>query len=264
IDWAGNKHVFVNLGSERFSASVVHACWSPHVDDESLVLLDGGELILFDFSEDDVERSSLDVVLKDLDSGSLNSDMRWLGCEFGLHPRIFIIACSDNFYQVDSRFFNKNTASILAKIELFADSQSYGSEEFADMHEPDEFIAFCRAGSGGFNFSVASKYVLYLLDTRKPLSPVIQWAHNLDIKPTYMQVFKLSGLRSKVEHNKYPWATQSGFDILLGSFCKNDFSLFIFGPPLPAPPKSIASIVSDLCHTLYAWGLPSSLSLSGC
>ncbi|KAI3975416.1 hypothetical protein MKX01_037934 [Papaver californicum] len=265
IDWAGKKHVLVNLGSERFSASVVHACWSPHVDDESLVLLDGGELILFDFSEDDGERTSLDVVWKDSDSGSLTSGTRWLGCEFGSHPRIFVIACSDIVYQVDSRLFNKNSASILAKIELFADSQSYRPEElFADMHEPDEFVTFCRAGSGGFNFSIASKYVLYLLDTRKPLSPLIQWAHNFDSKPTYMQVFKLSELRSKVEHNKYPWATQSGFAILLGSFCKNDFNLFIYGPPLPAPPKSIASVVSDLCHTLYAWGLPSSLSLSGC
>ncbi|KAI3861745.1 hypothetical protein MKW92_053080 [Papaver armeniacum] len=258
-----HQHVLVNLGSEQFSASVLHACWSPHVNYESLVLLGSGELILFDWGRFP-DRTRLDVEWKDSDLGTLTSDTRWLSCEFGSHPRIFVIACSDVVYQVDGRFHDKYIASILAKIELFADLQLAGPEELlAGTHEPDEFITFCRAGSGGFNFSIASKCGLYLIDTRKPLSPVLQWFHNLDYKPTYMQVLELSELRSKVDRDKYKWATQSGFAILLGSFLDDDFSVFFYGPPLPAPPKSVASIVADLCHTLYAWGHPSYLSLSG-
>ncbi|KAI3854637.1 hypothetical protein MKX03_005233 [Papaver bracteatum] len=265
IDWGRkeDQHVLVNLGSEQFSASVLHACWNPHVNFESLVLLDSGELILFDWGLFP-EITRLDVEWKDSDSGTLTSDTRWLSCEFGAHPRIFVIACSDIVYQVDGRFHDKYIASILAKIELFADFQLAGQEELlADTHEPDEFVTFCRAGSGGFNFCIASKYGLYLIDTRKPLSPVLQWFHNLDYKPTYMQVFKLSELRSKVDRDKYKWATQSGFAILLGSFLDDDFSFFFYGPPLPAPPESVASKVADLCHTLYAWGHSSYLSLSG-
>ncbi|KAI3902845.1 hypothetical protein MKW92_037524 [Papaver armeniacum] len=225
----------------KFSASVLHACWSPLVNFESLVLLDSGELIIFSWGLFP-EITRLDVEWKDSDSGTLTSDTRWLSCEFGSHPRIFVIACSDVAYQVDGRYHDKYIASILAKIETFTVT-----------HEPDEFVTFCRAGSGGFNFSIASKYGLYLIDTRKPLSPVLQWIHNLDYKPSYMQAGRV----------KYQCATQSGFAILLGSFLDDDFSFFFYGPPVPAPPKSVASIVADLCHTLYAWGLPSYPSLSG-
>ncbi|XP_026426699.1 uncharacterized protein LOC113322769 [Papaver somniferum] len=253
IDWdrKQHQHVLVNLGSEQFSASVLHACWGPLMNYQSLVLLDSGELILFDWGPEP-ERTSLDVEWKDSDSGTLTSDTRWLSCEFGSHPLLFFIACSDVVYQVDGRFHDKYIASVLAKIELFADT-----------HEPDEFIAFCRAGSGGLNFCIASKYGIYLIDTRKPLSTVLQWIHNLDDKPSYMQVFELSELRSKADRDKYQWATQSGFVILLGSFLDDDFSFFFYGPPVPAPPKSVASKVADLCHTLYAWGHSAYLSLSG-
>ncbi|XP_026429063.1 uncharacterized protein LOC113325039 [Papaver somniferum] len=253
IDWdrKQHQHVLVNLGSEQFSASVLHACWGPLMNYQSLVLLDSGELILFDWGPEP-ERTSLDVEWKDSDSGTLTSDTRWLSFEFGSHPRIFVIACSDVVYQVDGRYHGKYIGSVLAKIELFADT-----------HEPDKFVAICRAGSGGLNFCIASKYGLYLIDTRKPLSPVLQWIHNLDDKPSYMQVFELSELRSKADRDKYQWATQSGFVILLGSFLDDDFSFFFYGPPVPAPPKSVASIVADLCHTLYAWGHSVYLSLSG-
>ncbi|KAI3874323.1 hypothetical protein MKX03_019471 [Papaver bracteatum] len=251
IDWDCKQHVLVNLGSEQFSASVLHACLSPLVKFESLVLLDSGELILFDWSPFP-ERTSIDVEWKDSDSGTLTSDTRWLSCEFGAHPRIFVIACSDVVYLVNGVFHNKYMASIVAKIE-----------SFTVTHEPDEFVTFCRAGSGGLNFSIASRYGLYLIDTRKPLSPVLQWVHLLNYKPTYMQVFKLSELRSKVDSDKYRWATRFGFAILLGSFLDDDFSFFFFGPPLPAPPESVASKVADLCHTLYAWGYSAYVSLSG-
>ncbi|RZC84571.1 hypothetical protein C5167_047354 [Papaver somniferum] len=150
IDWADKQHVLVNLGSEQFSASVIHACWGPLVKYESLVLLDSGELIIFNCKKSP-KRTSLDVEWKDSDSGTLTSDTRWLSCEFGSHPRIFVIACSDVVYQVDGRFHDKYIASVVAKIELFADLQSA-----ADTHEPDEFVTFCRAGSGGFSFSLTN------------------------------------------------------------------------------------------------------------
>ena len=37
------------MGSKVFkSCSVVHACWSPHLPEESIILLDDGALFLFD------------------------------------------------------------------------------------------------------------------------------------------------------------------------------------------------------------------------
>ncbi|OVA18929.1 hypothetical protein BVC80_8935g30 [Macleaya cordata] len=257
------KPVLVHLGTKDFKSSVLHACWSPHLLEESVVLLENGELFLFDLSscsKDDklpmkLKGTRIKVSWENCDLG-LDFDpvkVRWLSCEFGWHPRIFVVACSSAVFEVDWRFEESN-ASTLAKIELFVLSHYSAG--------PDEFVAFCKAGSDGFCFSVASKYQLYLLDTRKPLTPVLQWAHGLD-KPRYINVFRLSELRSTANEDKYEWANESGFAILLGSLWNCEFSLFCYGPPFPAPYGSVAFKISELCNSLYAWELPSDLSLSG-
>ncbi|KAF6149437.1 hypothetical protein GIB67_016975 [Kingdonia uniflora] len=143
--------------------------------------------------------------------------------------------------------------SALANIEMF------------DLNNPvknNRFIAFCKAGSDGFRFCVVTEYHLCLVDTRKPLMPVLQWVHRLD-NPRYVNVFKLSELRSNSTEEQYKWTSESGFAILLGSFWNSEFNLFCYGPSLPTPYGLVASKVSSFCNSLYAWELPSELCLLG-
>ncbi|KAF9589631.1 hypothetical protein IFM89_026633 [Coptis chinensis] len=41
------------------------------------------------------------------------------------------------------------------------------------------------------------------------------------------------------------------------------FNLFCYGPPLSALDRTVASYVSNFCKSLYAWELPSEISISG-
>ncbi|KAA8537701.1 hypothetical protein F0562_027309 [Nyssa sinensis] len=146
------------LGSKLFkSCSIVHACWSPHLPEESVVLLESGELFSFDLEFRSRTQSSnarftgrrLRVSWNDptyLEKGG------WLSCEFSWHPRIFIVAHSSAVFLVDLR-------------------------------------------SDGFCFTVASDRWLLLCDVRKPLMPLLRWAHDL-ANPSYIDVFPLSDLRS--------------------------------------------------------------------
>ncbi|XP_034205564.1 uncharacterized protein LOC117619670 [Prunus dulcis] len=99
-------------------------------------------------------------------------------------------------------------------------------------------------------------------DVRKPLMPVLQWAHGLD-KPSYVDVLRLSELRSQSRDDKFNWASDSGFCIIVGSFWNCEFSIFCYGPSLPAPIGSVASKIAELRKSFYAWELPSDLLLSG-
>ncbi|CAL8084011.1 unnamed protein product [Prunus armeniaca] len=92
--------------------------------------------------------------------------------------------------------------------------------------------------------------------------PVLQWAYGLD-KPSYVDVLRLSELRSQSRDDKFNWASDSGFCIIVGSFWYCDFSIFCYGPSLPAPIGSVASKISELRKSFYAWELPSDLLLSG-
>nr|POE61638.1 putative galacturonosyltransferase 4 [Quercus suber] len=101
------------LGSKVFkTSSVVYACWSPHIPEESVVLLESGALFLFDlescFRRSRTSNSNARFrgtklpVSWDADADSGNC--KWLSCEFSWHPRILIVARSDAVFLVDLRF----------------------------------------------------------------------------------------------------------------------------------------------------------------
>ncbi|MFQ6635894.1 hypothetical protein Gotur_010142, partial [Gossypium turneri] len=46
--------------------------------------------------------------------------------------------------------------------------------------DEDQFLAFSRAGADGFQFVLASLSLLLLCDVRKPMLPLLRWAHALD------------------------------------------------------------------------------------
>ena len=95
---------------------------------------------------------------------------KWLGIEFSWHPRILIVARSDAVFLVDFRLDQCNIICV-AKVEMLS--------PYA-VGEEDQFLAFSRAGADGFQFVLASLSLLFLCDVRKPMMPLLRWAHNLD------------------------------------------------------------------------------------
>ncbi|KAK6942146.1 hypothetical protein RJ641_027523 [Dillenia turbinata] len=245
-------------GKEFKSCGVVDACWSPHVPEDSVVLLETGELFLFDLAKclksrrvkENLLGTRLPVRWDNLIRNS--GKVGWLRCEFSWHPRILIVVHSSAIYLVDLRFEVCNV-SCLAKI---------GMRSLNESGEADQFVAFSKAGNDGFSFVVATEHVLLLCDVRKPLIPLLQWIHDLD-SPRHVDVFRLSDLRSHSIDDKYKHVSEVGFGIILGSFWNCEFGLFCYGPYLPKPRTSVASKIQELCYTCYAWELPSELQLSG-
>ncbi|CAL9004759.1 unnamed protein product [Prunus brigantina] len=254
----------VHLGSKIFkTCCVVHACWSPHLLEESVVLLENGDLFLFDLDSRLKTPHTLNANFKfngtrlkvpwDIDDGLGSSrNYRWLSCEFSWHPRVLIVARSDAVFLVDLRAHECNV-SCLMKIEML---HMYASIE------KEQFLVLSKAGSDDFHFVLASDTLLVVCDVRKPLMPVLQWAHGLD-KPSYVDVLSLSELRSQSRDDKFNWSSDSGFCIIVGSFWNCEFSIFCYGPSLPAPIGSVASKIAELRKSFYAWELPSDLLLSG-
>nr|GMC71917.1 Serine/threonine-protein kinase cdc7 [Ipomoea batatas] len=244
LDYAGYAGVKLFQGS-----AVVHACWSPHLHEECVVLLESGKLFLFDVSYWLKNERLLSIEGKKLSVSfdNLNENERWLSCEFSWHPRILVVAHSSAVFLVDLRF-DKCEVCTLLKIELFS------------VGKFDRFVALSRSDSSGFCFAAASNNLLLLCDVRKPSMPVLQWTHSLQ-NPEYVTVFQLSELRPITEDDNFKWASESGHCILLGSFWNCGFVLFCYGPDNERGP--VLSEISTFCNSIYSWGLPSELSLSG-
>lgn len=255
-DFQAKSAMLEFVGSQSFrSSTIVHSCWSPHLSEESVVLLENGQIYLFDLSScfkeplssnNRVRKKKLQVLWDASDLHDNHPGGCWLSCEFSWHPRILVVAHTSAVFLVDARTEGCNISCLL-KIQMLSTIQN------------DGFIALSRAGSNGFNFCVASKKLLFLCDVRQPWRPLLQWMHHLD-NPHYLTVFGLSDLRPSNDE-KYKWASESGSCILLGSFWNCEFSLFIYGPNNSR--RSISSEISKFCKSFYAWGLPSGLSLSG-
>ncbi|KAF5734597.1 hypothetical protein HS088_TW15G00089 [Tripterygium wilfordii] len=262
VDWysiklsGSRKRPFLSyLGCKRFkTCAIAGACWSPHLPEECLVLLESGALFLFDMESDCSIAYFKGTRLRvSWDDSSHSKSARWLGCEFSWHGRILIVARSDAVFLVDVRA-DEIKMTCLAKIEMLG---MYSTTE-------KQFLAFSKAVSNGFQFVLASDSLLVIYDVRRPLMPILQWEHNID-KPCFIDVFRLSELRSQLKDATYEWATNSGFCIALGSFWNDEFKLFCCGHCLPACKGSGTGTleISNYCKSLYAWELPSNLLLSG-
>ncbi|CAI9109340.1 OLC1v1009144C1 [Oldenlandia corymbosa var. corymbosa] len=248
-DGFGGRSVKVEyLGRNFFrSFAVIHACWSPHLNEECAILLESGEVFLFDVgSHNEVKKRKLKILwggtnLKDTGRGC------WFAIEFSWHPRILIVGHVSAIFVIDARS-NGCSVSCLLKIEMLSP-------------KIDRFLTLCRAGgSDGFNFCVASRRFLVLCDVRQPFKPLLQWVHNLD-NPCFITFFRLSELRMNAKNDKFKWATNLGSCIFLGSFWNSEFRLFTYGPKSSS--KCFSSEIAKFCGSLYAWGLPSEFSLSG-
>ncbi|KAG8474932.1 hypothetical protein CXB51_031642 [Gossypium anomalum] len=219
------------LGSKLFKSSlIVCACCSSYVPEESVVLLENGALFLFDLA------SCVNwLKLNGYNDSSGVDNYKLLGIEFSWHPRILVVARSNATLLLDFRQDEYNLI-FLAKIEML--------NPYAIVDE-DQFLAFSRAGADGFQFVLASKSLLLLCDVCKPMVPLLCWVHHLD-NPCFIDVIRLSELRSQFRDDTYQWATESGFCIILGLFWNCEFRLFCYGPS-SASEGYVATEISKFC-----------------
>lgn len=247
--------------------AVVSVSWSPYLREECLVLLENGNLLLFDVNYLCGKRTKImhlvsgkkKIICKKMDV-SLNNKVKrekaldgneggWFACEFCWHPKVFIVSHRKRVFLVDLRSVGECNVCCLLKIETLS------------VVKNDEFVALSTAGSDGFFFTVATRCLLLLCDVRKPLVPVLRWAHGLQ-NPRYMTVIRLSELRANAENDKHKLASESGHCIFLGSFWDNEFNTFSYGPCINGK-KSFYSEITKVCDSYNSWGLPTKLSLSG-
>ncbi|KAL3574934.1 hypothetical protein D5086_023035 [Populus alba] len=248
------RPVLSYLGCKNFkSCGIASACWSPYIKVQSVVLLENGTLFLFDLEADCSDMYFRGTKLKVSwgDEGKLG-DCKWLGCEFSWHCRVLIVARSDAVFMIDWKCGGFDV-TCLARIDMFS---AYA------LSEKERFLAISRAVSDSLHFALVSETMLVICDVRKPMIPLLQWAHGLD-KPCFIDVFRLSDLRSNSRDDTHEWANSSGFGIILGSFWNCEFSLFCYGPSSPPRKGSIALEISKFSSCLYAWDHPSGLMLSG-
>lgn len=262
LDYVGSANAKMLMGNP-----IANACWSPHLREECLVLLESGDLLLFDVNYSSVRKANstflfsgynsfvnkkVQVPLSDklgLKEDSCSKVRQWFGCDFSWHPRIFVVCHRNEILLVDLRSSGECSVCCLLKLEMLT------------LGKNDGFFSLSRMESDGFCFTVATRYLLLLIDVRKPLIPVLRWAHTVR-NPRYMNVFRLSELRANAKEAKYKWASESGYCVILGSFWDNNFSLFCYGPGDNGD-GSVRSEVSKFCNSYYAWGFPSEFSLSG-
>ncbi|KAF8722570.1 hypothetical protein HU200_022401 [Digitaria exilis] len=226
----------VPAAKQRFDSVIVHACWSRHLLSECVVLLESGELCWFNLDTRQGGKMKIDLGSED-DCGD------WLSCDYGAQPWMVIVASSKSILLIDLRFGDCGECKVLASVGM---PGLFETDPFAGA---DQYLAFCRAGFDHFHFSVVTERYVILLDTRKPLTPVLAWQHALE-SPNNVAMFRLSELRPSQE---YEWASNSGFAILVGSFWTGEFSVFCYGPKEQGCPEN---------SHLYAWDLPSQFSVT--
>lgn len=262
VDYLGSASAKMLMGK-----AVESACWSPHMSEECLVLLESGDLVLFDVYQSSGRRANsmfavsrhnnfvskkLQVPLMDklgLKKESSSKGQQWFGCDFSWHPRIFIVCHRNEILLVDLRSAGKCQAVCLLELEMLP------------LRQNDGFFSLSRACSDGFHFIVATRSMLLLCDVRKPSIPVLRWTHIVQ-NPRYMTVFRLSDLRANAEDAKYKLASESGYCVILGSFWDGNFSLFCYGLDDNGN-GSVNSGITKFCNSYYSWGFPSELPLSG-
>ncbi|KAJ3701797.1 hypothetical protein LUZ61_005502 [Rhynchospora tenuis] len=229
----------VPLASHGFEKPVVHACFSPHFGEECAVLLENGEIYLFNL----VSKKSGKIMVR-LKGGQ--SPGRFICCEYGAEPWTIIIACAKAIVLIDLRDPGEEQTRVLFKSNKLG---TYNVNQLEDSKE--KFLVFCKSSYSNFHFSVLTKFRLMLLDVRRPMHPILTWDHGLD-HPNYATMFKMDELKPSSRHET---ATHLGFSILAGSLHTDEFKLFHCG--------SIHEQEAFGDSPLFSRGVPSGIFLSG-
>ncbi|ESQ48071.1 hypothetical protein EUTSA_v10020051mg [Eutrema salsugineum] len=225
------RPVLSYLGQKQFKrCSIASASWSPHFPGECLVLLENGEVFVFDLNQRHLGRFRGCKMKVSWEGQGKSVNRNWLGCEFGWRFGIFIVARSDSVFVITRSSGNCSVRSLL----------EIGSLNIA---ETEEFVAFAKAGSDCFRFILASRSYLFLCDQRSEV-PLLKWQHDVE-KPCFMDVYSLSDLGFETHDLNTSC-------VIVGSFWNAQSQMFCYGPS-PSVTKDPSS--------LYVWELPHNLLL---
>ncbi|VVA93221.1 unnamed protein product [Arabis nemorensis] len=225
------RPVLCYLGAKQFKGcSIVSASWSPHLPGECLVLLENGEIFLFDMNQRHCSRFRGCKVKVSWDGQGNSVNKTWLGCEFGWRIGVFVVARSDGVFVITG---SSGKCSVRSLLEV----------ESLNMAGREEFVGFVKAGSDGFRFILASPSYLFLCDQRSGV-PLLKWQHHVE-KPCFMDVYSLSDLGVRTEESTISC-------VIVGSFWNAQSQMFCYGPS--------PYVVKDP-SSLYVWELPHKLLL---
>ncbi|KAF3606690.1 hypothetical protein DY000_02050076 [Brassica cretica] len=228
-DESRGRPVLSYIGGQQFKSSLVaSASWSSQLSGECLVLLENGEVFVFELNErhcSGFRGCKMKVSWEDYQGKC------WLGCEFGWRLGTFIVARSDAVFVIT------RTSGSCCCVRALLESESL------DMAGAEEFVAFAKAGSSdhSFGFLLAFRSYLYLCDQRSGV-PLLKWQHDVE-KLCFIDVYSLSDLGFRTDES-----TTSC--VVVGSFWNAESQMFCYGPS-----PSVASDPSSL----YVWELPHNL-----
>ncbi|XP_010487748.1 PREDICTED: uncharacterized protein LOC104765691 [Camelina sativa] len=232
-DESQGKPVLRNLGCKQFKrCMIVSASWSPHLTGECLVLLENGEVFLFDLNQSHcrLRGSKLKVSWEGHGRSAAVNRRNWLGCDFGWTFGIYLVARSDVVFAITR---SSEDCSVRCLLQV----------ESMNMAGTEEFVGFAKAGSDSFRFILASQSYVFLCDPRSGV-PLLKWQHDVE-RPCFIDAYRLSELGlGTVE------STTSC--VIIGSFWNAQSQMFCYGPS--------PSVVKDPC-SLYVWELPHNLLL---
>uniref|UniRef100_A0A0D3CIY2 Uncharacterized protein n=1 Tax=Brassica oleracea var. oleracea TaxID=109376 RepID=A0A0D3CIY2_BRAOL len=223
------RPVLSYIRGQQFKSSLVaSASWSSQLSGECLVLLENGEVFVFELNErhcSGFRGCKMKVSWEDYQGKC------WLGCEFGWRLGAFIVARSDSVFVIT------RTSGSCCSVRALLESESL------DMAGTEEFVAFAKAGSSdhSFGFLLAFRSYLYLCDQRSGVL-LLKWQHDVE-KLCFIDVYSLSDLGFRTDES-----TTSC--VVVGSFGNAESQMFCYGPS-----PSVASDPSSL----YVWELPHNL-----
>ncbi|KAF8103679.1 hypothetical protein N665_0186s0047 [Sinapis alba] len=230
-DESRERPVLSYIGGQQFkSCSVASASWSSQLTGECLVLLENGDVFVFELNERHCcgfRGCKMKVSWEDHQGKTVNQKS-WLGCEFGWRLGTFLVARSDAVFVITR---SSGSCSVRALLE----------SESLNMAGTEEFVSFAKADSDSFRFLLASRSYLYLCDQRSGV-PLLKWQHDVE-KPCFMDVYSLSDLGFQTDKS-----TTSC--VIVGSFWNAESQMFCYGPS-PSSANDPSS--------LYVWELPHNL-----
>ncbi|TPX66593.1 hypothetical protein SpCBS45565_g04356 [Spizellomyces sp. 'palustris'] len=137
-----------------FNQRPLHMTFSPVIANEAAILLDGGELYLWDGYQPTSSRSTL---LATYDDNASSYPLRWKSCEFGAHPRTLMVAHANRLETIDFR-----SRGIMPTPIFKVDSK-------------ERIWAFNREHEELFQSVLCTSKRTVLLDIRFPRRPLLQW-----------------------------------------------------------------------------------------
>ncbi|CAN8258901.1 unnamed protein product [Cochlearia groenlandica] len=241
-DEARERPVLCYLGAKQFKrCSISSASWSPYVTGECLVLLENGEVFVFDMNLGHCRFRGSKLKVSWEGQGKTVKKRRWLGCDFGGgRVGVYIVARSDAVFVITR---SSGSCSVRSLLEA----------ESLDMAGTEEFVAFAKVGSDCYRFLLASRSFLFLCDQRSGVA-LLRWEHCVE-KPCFVDAYSLSDLGVKGDDS-----TTSC--VIIGSFWNAQSQMFTCGlsPCADKDASSCLYVQEEIPHNVL---LPTEKCLCG-